>query len=369
MVQRTAIMAMLLYGLFVLLYNITFTIDILNSVAGTQRATPDLHVSAHTFQYLEPSQNGDEQLHRQRYQYSRSELLNLRTIGESTSAVSNEVWKTLKSFKLTKVKFKRGSRAGRNKRRKIQVITHGGHGQSNANSTQTWRRGSVVSNLISVPIGTSSKDYTNYAFSTPPVFLINARSLVQRIDELQIMLDTSNIDIAAITETWFPAHIDTSVFSIPNFDLISKPRINKRGGGVALYVRNDIEFRTLSEIKVHDDLEVLWIWTRPRRLPRSVSGIIICVVYHPPSSPHDNILTDHLLSSLNTLETNYPNVGVILLRNFNKLETENICRLSGLLQVVKTPTRGQANLDKILTKLERSVSRAAQIITDWIERP
>ena len=114
MVQRTTIMAMLLYGLFVLLYNITFTIDILNSVAGTQRATPDLRVSPHTLHYLEPSQNGDEQLYRRRYKYSRSELLNLRNIGESTSVVSNEVWKTLKSCKLTKVKLKRGSRAMRN---------------------------------------------------------------------------------------------------------------------------------------------------------------------------------------------------------------------------------------------------------------
>ena len=117
-------------------------------------------------------------------------------------------------------------------------------------------------NLISVPIGLSTNDYTN-GFSTPPVFLINARSLVQRIDELQIMLDTSNIDIAAITETWFPAHIDSSVFSIPKVGLTSKPLNNKRGGGVALYVRNGIEFRTLSEINVSDDLEVLWIWTRP----------------------------------------------------------------------------------------------------------
>ena len=93
-----------------------------------------------------------------------------------------------------------------------------------------------------------------------------------------------------------------------------------------------------------------------------MSGIIVCVVYHPPSSPHETLLIDHLLSVLDILQTKYPNAGVILLGDFNKLDIASICRLSGLIQVVKTPTRGQAILDNILTN-QKDLYHEPQIST------
>ena len=58
---------------------------------------------------------------------------------------------------------------------------------------------------------------------------------MQHIDELGIMLNSNDTDIAAITETWFPPQVNSSVFSIPNYQytVISKPRCHKQGGGVA----------------------------------------------------------------------------------------------------------------------------------------
>ena len=154
--------------------------------------------------------------------------------------------------------------------------------------------------------------------NTPPTFmLLNARSLVQRMDELELMLNLNNIQIAAISETWFPDTIDSSYFAIPGYTIFSKPRTNRRGGGVALYLQNNIQTRNLTELTIPEELEIVWVWVRPQRLPRPIAGLIVCVIYHPPSSPHDALLRDHLSSSLDILQTKYPNSGIVILGDFN----------------------------------------------------
>ncbi len=67
--------------------------------------------------------------------------------------------------------------------------------------------------------------------------LINARSLTKStIDELfNIVLEDENIDICCITETWLKPS-DQAVLSDINlrgFNIVSAPRTNKRGGGLA----------------------------------------------------------------------------------------------------------------------------------------
>lgn len=183
--------------------------------------------------------------------------------------------------------------------------------------------------------------------------LINARSLVQHTDELSIMLKNDDIDIAAITETWFPANIDPNFFSIPNYTLFSRPRTVKRGGGVALYLKETIQTRILTDAHVPDELEVLWAWARPPRLPRTISGLILCVVYYPPSSLYGELLIEYISASLDLFQAKYPGAGIVLLGDFNRLDTDLVCRLTGLVQVVNTPTRDQSILDKIMTNIQQ----------------
>ncbi|XP_071785286.1 uncharacterized protein [Asterias amurensis] len=171
-------------------------------------------------------------------------------------------------------------------------------------------------------------------------------------DELSTILNINKIDIAAVSKTWFPANIDTGHFDIPGFNLYSRPRKHKRGGGVALYVRESIQTIHLQIINVPDELEVQWIWVRSPRLPRTVSGLLVAVLYHPPSSPYEDLIIEHLVTTLDTLQTKYPSSGIAILGDFNKLDTDTICRFTGLVQVVNAPTRGQVILDKILTNLK-----------------
>ena len=73
----------------------------------------------------------------------------------------------------------------------------------------------------------------------------------------------------------------------------------------------------LSDLR-NDDHEVLWIDIEPRRLPRNFSNIIVGVVYHPPCT-NDNTMKEYLLSSLESLESKFPNCAIILAGDFNTL--------------------------------------------------
>ncbi len=120
---------------------------------------------------------------------------------------------------------------------------------------------------------------------------------------------------------------------------------------MALYLRDNFMSRALPEINVPKELEALWVWARPKRLPRSMTGLILCVIYFPPTSPYHQDLIDHISTSLDILQVKYPDAGTVLLGDFNRLDTDLICRLCGLTQVVDKHAGGQAIFDKILTNI------------------
>ncbi|CAH1271205.1 Hypp4602 [Branchiostoma lanceolatum] len=79
--------------------------------------------------------------------------------------------------------------------------------------------------------------------------------------------------------------------SVDGFSVFSKCRPNRRGGGVAVYVRNSLP-SSLLDISVPDEIECLWVRVRPYRLPRNVSSLAICAVYSPPNSAHEEWLAN-----------------------------------------------------------------------------
>ena len=73
-------------------------------------------------------------------------------------------------------------------------------------------------------------------------YLLNPTSLVKAsaLQQLSTDLIQFSICIAIITETWFTdAHIDQLV-NIDGYTLFRLDRSKKKGGGVCIYVRNDI---------------------------------------------------------------------------------------------------------------------------------
>ena len=79
-----------------------------------------------------------------------------------------------------------------------------------------------------------------HSYSFPRILLANVRSLVNKMEELQIILGKNQIDIACLIETWSATEDSCS---IPNYDSHFKPRLDKdgiplsHGGGVAFFCK------------------------------------------------------------------------------------------------------------------------------------
>ena len=86
-----------------------------------------------------------------------------------------------------------------------------------------------------------------------------------------------------------------------------------------MYVKSQITASDTPEILVPNDLECVWTLVQPKRLPRDTSVIAVCGVYIPRDSPHQDLLKQHLLESMDHLHTKYPDIGFAIMGDFNRM--------------------------------------------------
>ena len=182
-----------------------------------------------------------------------------------------------------------------------------------------------------------------------------------KIDELRCLIKTEPVNVIAVTETFIDStNIDLlSEYDIEGFKLFNKDRVNRRGGGVALYVStwlhpvditprdNDVEHvcvkLTLDKIKVNTS-----------------------VTYRPPGQ---NLEKDNEM--YNVLSQNLRSGESIILGDFNLphinwetqagIEAESHRMLefledNFLSQLVKQPTRENNILDLIIVSNDSLIS-------------
>ena len=78
---------------------------------------------------------------------------------------------------------------------------------------------------------------------------LNCRSLSKNFDKLECSLKSLKykFDCIGLTETWLKEMESTDAYNMSGYTLLSKPRTNKRGGGVGMFVSSGLNFK-------------LWIW-------------------------------------------------------------------------------------------------------------
>lgn len=105
---------------------------------------------------------------------------------------------------------------------------------------------------------------------------LNISSVINKIDIVRSIFDGSNAHVAIFSETWFKSHHSNKSISIPGFKVLRCDRKNKRGGGVAAYVRDGIKCKVVHTsigcATEHLLLEII--------LPRS--KILIFAIYKAP---------------------------------------------------------------------------------------
>ena len=159
-------------------------------------------------------------------------------------------------------------------------------------------------------------------------------------------------DVAVITETWLHEINDNDLINIPGFSLLRRDRPIGRGGGVCIYVSNTIPSKRRVDLE-SPLYECMWIWLRPHRLPRPLSGLIIAVTYNPPdkSSQEQKDFVQYLIDTVDLVINQYPDCGIAILGDFNKLDVSDLILHHNFKQVVKCGTRESSVLDLIVTNL------------------
>ena len=118
----------------------------------------------------------------------------------------------------------------------------------------------------------------------------NIRSINKHSEELQLLLNYHNkqtFPVIALTETWLSSN-STQPFTLNGYELIVNNRLNRMGGGVALYVPQCFEFTVYEELNVmNDSIESLFIEIP---IPKN-KNIVIGVIYRPPNSNTNEFLT------------------------------------------------------------------------------
>ena len=184
------------------------------------------------------------------------------------------------------------------------------------------------------------------------------------MDELRAITEVFKPGFVCLTETWFYDYILDSAIAISDYVFFRKDRVNRQCGGVGAYIDSRLPCQHLAEYEA-TDTESLWISVRPFRLPRTISKILIGVVYHPPdsSSEKNDILTDHLQKNTDTFLNKHPDGLVLIIGDFNPASTgikAQVKQRTGLSQLVNVLTRDTGILDWALTNKPKFFSSPTQ---------
>ena len=105
----------------------------------------------------------------------------------------------------------------------------------------------------------------------------NTRSLIPKLPEIRLLLSQTKVSVFAASETWLNSSVNNGEIRIDGFNVVRRDW-DCTGGGVALYIKEDIAFNPRPDLSV-GQLEAVWI---KLLLPR-MKGILVCACYRPPN--------------------------------------------------------------------------------------
>jgi exonuclease III len=148
------------------------------------------------------------------------------------------------------------------------------------------------------------------------VVLFNARSLNNKLPDLQHLLCTYNYDIVCITETWLSSDtVDTVVLGGCSYSIVRTDRsVPHRGGGVCILTKsNTVKVTSVSLPSIFTHLEMCVI-----DILSSDTKTRLFVCYRPTSSNTDLDAVRYITEMCDCLTRLYPpNGAVIICGDFN----------------------------------------------------
>lgn len=173
---------------------------------------------------------------------------------------------------------------------------------------------------------------------------LNINGITSKFEDIKSFLDKTNFHIFALTETKLEVLESSDPFQIHKYNFIRSDRIRgkEHGGGIGIYLRNDINYLPLThEVTFPQSTEVYCIqcW------PKHNKPFILVTIYNPPDACKTEfsyalnelfmVLIKHKLQVIVTGDLN-----IDLLENTKQTQIlRNMCRALNLTQLIDTPTR------------------------------
>ena len=193
---------------------------------------------------------------------------------------------------------------------------------------------------------------------------INCRSLISKLDQLKLLAQKTKAAIICVSETWLDSSVTDTEINTPGYLVTCRDR-NREGGGVCIYVREDLAFNPRNDLN-DSELESVWI---ELCLPKTKPILIGCA-YRPPKKTNffdileNNISNCHRFSDIECYL--FGDFNINLLRNskyFLPQVISNFCRLFDLQQIVRDVTRlcSSSLLDHIFVSDPEKVAQSGVI--------
>ncbi len=176
---------------------------------------------------------------------------------------------------------------------------------------------------------------------------LNIRSLLNKKDDICLLLSESKLDCLCLTETHLKSFIDDSELLCAGYDLFRYDRTRasgkSSGGGIAIYTNSDRTFvEVLNSHICTPDIEAVWLKLSLER----AHDTYICSVYRAPDGNVDRGI-DTLCQQIENLGITFRD-DIIFLGDFNvdlltnspsKNRIELFRKNNNLDQLIKSPTR------------------------------
>ena len=182
--------------------------------------------------------------------------------------------------------------------------------------------------------------------------------MCKNFDHISAYLSTfsNQFSAIAISETWLTPETE-ALFSLDGYQFINKNRIEGRGGGVGMFLKNECNFKIRADLNpTCDSCETIFA---DIDVPRG-KNIVVGVVYRPPKSNLEQFLY-YLENLLNKLSKENKQIYILGDYNIDLLKVKsckvnsvmNIIALNGFYIQINLPTRITSTcaslIDNILT--------------------
>lgn len=145
--------------------------------------------------------------------------------------------------------------------------------------------------LLSLPPVPSPSSLLERALSSHPRLShfchVNACSLPSHIDEMTFLFENRLPVGISVVETWLSPSLPDALVRLPGYNLVRTDRQGKRGGGVALYLRDDLKYKIIASAGQCGRPEFLFVETKI-----SCQQVLIGVIYKPPNVGYLNDIED-----------------------------------------------------------------------------